>query len=414
MSDNLLHQRGIIEALRTGVPTRDAVTLLGSGQSILDERFRILLDSTRFGMPQEVRGFVYFGGFGTGKSHVLEAFATRAINENFVVSRVTISQNLKLGTLSNVLSELLNNTETQQHHEDGFARLIADAIETKTDFLPLIRWTELEITDNRLAPIFGVIANSLRSLRYGSDEFETVLNYLRGMSVFGRLKSLLEARNMQSVPAAIQRPQCIKFISQLFKTMGYSGWVVLIDELELIRLTPGKIQKGKSYAELANWMGLDGMRPAEGLAVVGCMTSGYVNELIRWSATGANELDEIPFAMENSVSGSHLVSQATSGMNLLEECDSDTDLTLKMPNDAALLRVQNIVKSSYEQCYRATVNPITVESGGIEPMRIHIRRWILQWDLQRLMRSEMLVNKPVIQNLSPIESDEIDDAFDDD
>jgi hypothetical protein len=55
-----------------------------------------------------------------------------------------------------------------------------------------------------------------------------------------------------------------------------------------------------------------------------------------------------------------------------------------------------------------------VESGGIEPMRIHIRRWILQWDLQRLMRSEMLVNKPVIQNLSPIESDEIDDAFDDD
>jgi hypothetical protein len=156
------------------------------------------------------------------------------------------------------------------------------------------------------------------------------------------------------------------------------------------------------------------MRPAEGLAVVGCMTSGYVNELIRWSATGANELDEIPFAMENSVSGSHLVSQATSGMNLLEECDSDTDLTLKMPNDAALLRVQNIVKSSYEQCYRATVNPITVESGGIEPMRIHIRRWILQWDLQRLMRSEMLVNKPVIQNLSPIESDEIDDAFDDD
>lgn len=409
MSDSLISQRGIIEALRTGVPTRSAVTLLGSGQPVLDERFRLLLDSTKFGMPQNERGFVYFGGFGTGKSHVLEAFATKAINDNFVVSRVTVSQNLKLGTLNNVLSELLNNTESHQHHEDGFARLIADAIETKADFLPLIRWTEAEVRDARLGGIFEVIANSLSSLRYGSDEFETVLNYLRGMSVFGRVKTLLGARNVQSIPAAIHRPQCISFISQLFKTLGHAGWVILIDELELIRLTPGKIQKGKSYAELANWMGLGSTRPAEGLAVIGCMTSGYVNELIRWSQTGPNERTEIPDAMEYSVSGHQFKSQAIAGMDFLDGCDSDSELSIKTPNEAMLTRVQNIVRATYESSYNAQVSPIPVTAGGIEPMRIHIRSWILSWDLERLNRSESIVSELLTQNFDSTEPDELDD-----
>jgi hypothetical protein len=276
-----------------------------------------------------------------------------------------------------------------------------------------LQWTESEIDTGRIAPIFGVIAKSIPILRYGSDEFETVLNYLSGLSVFGKLKQLLHAKNVQSVPAATHRPQCIAFIAQLFKTLGYSGWVVLIDELELIRLTPGKIQKGKSYAELANWLGLDNMRPASGLVVIGCMTSGYVNELLRWSATGANELDEIPEAMTNSVSGYHLASAAFAGMTFLDECDSDRELSLKTPSNAALQRVQNIVRAAYERCYTSNVTAIPITSVGIEPLRIHIRRWIVTWDLERMGRSANLTSVPITQNLQEVESDEPDDALED-
>ena len=102
--------RQIIEALRTGVPTREVIELLSSGQVELETKFTTFLKQKKQGVKTSSNGFVFFGGFGTGKSHVLEAFSKKALDENFVVSRATISQNVKLGTPTDIIKSLLSQS----------------------------------------------------------------------------------------------------------------------------------------------------------------------------------------------------------------------------------------------------------------------------------------------------------------
>jgi hypothetical protein len=47
MTDDLVARRRAIEALRSGVPSWDAVALLGSGQPEVEDRFAELLDQVR-------------------------------------------------------------------------------------------------------------------------------------------------------------------------------------------------------------------------------------------------------------------------------------------------------------------------------------------------------------------------------
>jgi predicted ATPase len=76
-----LPARRALEALRAGVPNHDAVAALGSLQTAIDDRFSELLataiDPAR---SEPVGGLLIGGGFGSGKSHVLEHLAARALS----------------------------------------------------------------------------------------------------------------------------------------------------------------------------------------------------------------------------------------------------------------------------------------------------------------------------------------------
>jgi hypothetical protein len=86
-------RRRAIEALRAGVPSRDAVAALGSGQNAIEDRFASLLQDTKAGNPA---GMLLGGGFGAGKSHLLEHLARLAVDQGFAVSRVVISKETPL------------------------------------------------------------------------------------------------------------------------------------------------------------------------------------------------------------------------------------------------------------------------------------------------------------------------------
>jgi uncharacterized Ntn-hydrolase superfamily protein len=66
-----LSARRAVEALRSGVPSRDAVAALGSGQSDIEDRFIQVLDTTGTVRSTGRRGLLLGGGFGSGKSHLL-------------------------------------------------------------------------------------------------------------------------------------------------------------------------------------------------------------------------------------------------------------------------------------------------------------------------------------------------------
>src|SRR3989338_4053290 len=90
--------RRAIEALRAGVPNRDAVLALGCEQTAIEERFRAQLKDAKEGAKEgiQVPGLLISGDFGVGKSHLLEYLQHVAIEENFVCSKVVISKETPL------------------------------------------------------------------------------------------------------------------------------------------------------------------------------------------------------------------------------------------------------------------------------------------------------------------------------
>ncbi|HEY8744534.1 MAG TPA: hypothetical protein VIU62_15675, partial [Chloroflexota bacterium] len=64
--------RRAIEALRAGVPNRDAVRALGSNQQSIEEKFRQQLEAASADVARDAQsgGLLVAGDFGSGKSHL--------------------------------------------------------------------------------------------------------------------------------------------------------------------------------------------------------------------------------------------------------------------------------------------------------------------------------------------------------
>ena len=63
-----------------------------------------------------------------------------------------------------------------------------------------------------------------------------------------------------------------------FASVGLAGWCILLDEVELIgRYSP--LQRGRSYAELARWLGWDDLDALPGITTVAAFTDDYVAEM---------------------------------------------------------------------------------------------------------------------------------------
>ena len=71
---------------------------LGSAQSEIEDRFAGLLEQVgdRSGGARQAAGLLLGGGFGSGKSHLLEHLAQLALDAGFVVGRVVVSRETPL------------------------------------------------------------------------------------------------------------------------------------------------------------------------------------------------------------------------------------------------------------------------------------------------------------------------------
>ena len=96
--DSQVASRRAIEALRAGVPNRDAVKGLGCSQPGIEERFRKQLAEVKDGFAEGTTpvGTLIAGDFGSGKSHLLEYLQHVALESNFVCSKVVISKETPL------------------------------------------------------------------------------------------------------------------------------------------------------------------------------------------------------------------------------------------------------------------------------------------------------------------------------
>jgi hypothetical protein len=371
-----------LESLRNGVPNRDAVRALGCMQPAALDAFQDRLDrlETNGGPPPLVEGVLISGGFGTGKSHTLAHFEQLALSRNFIVSRVVISKETPLHDpaklfLAAVREARLPNARGVMLHE------LAARIDYRAPAASaFVEWAK------RGQP-YGVLAATVEiHERMGDAELlERIVDFWSGeklpvAEVRAGLRGLeLEkAHDVKAVKIADLAPVRFEFAARLARATGFAGWIVLLDEIELIARY-SLLQRAKSYAAVARWLGAVAGQGVRGAAFVGAITDDFALDVLEQRRD--REKIQTRLAEKGDSKNFNVATLAAAGMDQIQK----KAIPLHPPNDdtlqASYQRLQHLYASSYPG---TPFRPFEPERGAHRPMRSYVRRWIWNWDIERV------------------------------
>ena len=163
-----LSARRAVEALRCGIPSREGVAALGSGQGEIEDRFTRMLDGVGTVRPNGQRGMLLGGGFGSGKSHLLEHLAGLALDRGFAVSPVVISKETPLHDPAKVLRAAVESAISPNGAVGAVAEAAAGLDPGSPGFAELLRWASGGPVDERFPltlSLFDARAGRRRRLR---------------------------------------------------------------------------------------------------------------------------------------------------------------------------------------------------------------------------------------------------------
>jgi hypothetical protein len=258
MNEEQMQARRILEALRSGVPNRDAINTLQDNQPDIEQKFAKMLTELKNGKRPE--GMIFSGGFGAGKSHMMGYFQEQALRENFACSHISISKETQLFDLSKVFKTAVETMLLPNHTGQAMQELTLKLKPNDPKYRDFFTWSE-----NKLPALFP--ASLLAHERHDDLEIrEKMVGFWIGEPL--KLTDLRQAlrdigaANSFTIRSVAQRdlpePR-LRFVSRLVRAAGFVGWIILLDEVELI----GRYslwQRARSYTEMARWFGFtDGL-----------------------------------------------------------------------------------------------------------------------------------------------------------
>jgi hypothetical protein len=393
--DQVVPRRRAIEALRAGVPSRDAVAVLGSGQTAIEDRFASLRESVSAGVAG---GLLLGGDFGAGKSHLLEHLAGLALADRFVVSRVVISKETPLHDPAKVFRALADTAVTADGGGPAIAEAAARLDVEGRGYVELLRWSSspaagLNERFSATLELFGQardrdpeVAEAI--VRFWSGDPIRTPDLRRYLKEIGHTRPVLPP-----IKAAELSRQRLRFAAKLLAAAGFAGWVALFDEAELIGRY-SVLQRAKSYAEVARWVSGEhgpgsaspthppshrGPQAGVPIAAVLAMTGDFEAAVI----TGKNDREQVPAKLraKETPEAGELAAAAEAGMRII-----DREMILLTPPDAAELdQAYRRLKQLHAEAFEWHPPDVAgLERLGANRMRQYVRAWINEWDLVRL------------------------------
>ena len=378
--------RRAIEALRAGVPNRDAVASLGcSAQEVLtifDTRLQELRESlTTGGAP---RGMLIAAQFGGGKSHVLEYLSHKGRQGNFAVSKVVISKETQLFDPLKVFRAAVESLMCEDVVGDALRDIAVSRLSTKSPkFAELSLW----LRDSGLNSRFSATTWLFEQVGADTEMQDELIGFWGGSAIAvsylrGGLKQTGAAKLFALEKIGIKElaRQRFTFMARLLHAAGYDGWVILLDELELMgRYTV--LQRGRAYAELNRLLGLTDDLAVPGLLTVGAVTADYAGEVI-------NEKDDrnqigFRFRSRGDLESDLTAALAESAMDAIER----ELLRLREPSQSDLAKVLFRLSEIYATAYNRAPAELNSSFKTGQQMREYVRSWITTWDLNRVAPS---------------------------
>lgn len=380
----VVERRRALEALRAGVPNRDAVTALGSMQQGVEDRFSQLLDGIEAlpdGPPPG--GILIGGGFGTGKSHVLEHLSHVALSRGFVVSKVVISKETPLHDPAKVYRAAIEAAKVPGRPGSAIDEIAGGLQLDSPAYAELYREVHQDGTpmDSRFAATLFLFEHAR-----GDEEFaDRIVRFWAGdpMAVADLRRRLKEAGaaavyRLAAVKERDLSRQRFRFVSRLIRSAGYAGWVMLLDEVELIGRYSA-MQRARSYAEIARWVRSERDDPQAPIGAVLTTVDDFETQVL----VGKNDTELIPKRLraKGGVDDELLAGQAETGMRIIER----EQLQLQPPGQEELERTYQQIKHIHAQAYGWDPPDVAgIERLPSNRMRQYVRAWINEWDLRRL------------------------------
>lgn len=245
--------RHIIEALRSGIPSRAV------GQYFSEARPRIMKEiSSRLDLVCEEgksNGIIISGKYGEGKTHLLNTVFNLAHSNNMVVSYLSLSKETPMDKLYLVYQEAIRNTYLPMRRQPGFLHELEKISANAPIANEMLLYAAKHLETDKLYYLFRSYLNT-----EDSDEKFLLQADLEGDFIANApLKKIYRRIFNQPVKYNInftKTKYCadyFSFMSHLFTQMGYHGWVILVDETELMgRL--GKKARLNAYRNMARFL----------------------------------------------------------------------------------------------------------------------------------------------------------------
>jgi hypothetical protein len=384
-SNEVLAYRRALEALRSGVPNRDAVRVVGCAQTPIEQRFRQSLEQIdeQLEKDRQVRGMLVTGDFGAGKSHLLEYLQHLALDENFVCSRVVISKETPLWDPAKVFKAAIEAAQVPGLSGHAVQEIAARLPRDPALYAGLRRWCERNAAAN--GSLFAATLMLHERLGGDPETVEKIIWFWSGEPFgVGQIRRGLKqagadfphrVRGMPVRELALHR---FAFIPQLFHAAGYRGWVLLLDEVELVGRY-SLLQRAKSYGELARWLGWNRAEQYPGLITVAAITDDFDAAVL--DEKGDYESLREKLEAKGREEYRAIAARAETGMRIIRR----ERIALQPPDEQVLRETYRLLKQVHATAYGWGPPDIPMaERATTRRMRSHVRRWITQWDLQRL------------------------------
>jgi len=245
--------RHIIEALRSGIPSRAVGQYFSEARPQIMQEILRDLDEVR--AEGKSNGRIISGKYGEGKTHLLNTVFNIAHANNMVVSVISLSKETPFDKLYLVYQKLVNNTYLPKRLQPGFMQELDQFTPNNPLTNDLLLYAAKQLETDRLYHILHAYVNT-------DDQDEKFLlqtdlegDFVPNLQIKQICRRIFNERIAFQVNFVKSKhyQDYFSFLSHLFHLLGYTGWVILFDETELMgRL--GKKTRLKAYQNMARFL----------------------------------------------------------------------------------------------------------------------------------------------------------------
>lgn len=347
-----IEARHIMEALRSGIPSRAV------GQYFSEARPKIMKEiSGRLDTVCEQgksSGMIISGKYGEGKTHLLNTVFNIAHSNNMVVSYLSLSKETPMDKLYLVYQKIIQNTYLPKRRQPGFMQELEKISAGSPVASEMLLYAAKQLETDKLYYLFRSYLNT-----EDSDEKFLLQADLEGDFIANMpLKKIYRRIFGQPVKYNVnfaKTKHCgdyFAFMSHLFTQMGYHGWVLLIDETELMGRLGKKARLG-AYRNMAHFLLTD--RCPESTFTIFALSASYTEDVIE----GKHEYENLETVYPDEQEPAHTV------LDLLSRAPQLLPLTRDEISEV-LYKIQDFHGKAYEWTPNLSAETLmeATQSGG--------------------------------------------------